>query len=76
MDETLAQHLSPSVLVNGRSVAFFPDETVADLVRRLGFDGGGIAVAQNAEVLPRSMWKNTKLQEEDVFEILSPQAGG
>ena len=68
--------LSPSVLVNGQSIAIAAGETVSDLIARLGLVEKGIAVAKNAEVLPRSMWKNTVLHQKDVLEVLAPQAGG
>ena len=69
-------NLSPSVLVNGRSTAVSIEETVGDLIGRLGLDMKGIAVAHNAEVLPRSKWTSTVLHQDDVLEVLSPLAGG
>lgn len=64
------------VLVNGRPTPFASGETVSELIGRLGLSAKGTAVAQNAEVLPRSQWQSSMLQSEDVLEVLAPQAGG
>lgn len=76
MSEDTMKGSSRCVLVNGRSTPFTTGETVADLMSRLGLGAKGTAVAQNAEVLPRSMWHSSMLRGDDVFEVLAPQAGG
>ncbi|HUY06001.1 MAG TPA: sulfur carrier protein ThiS [Acidimicrobiales bacterium] len=65
-----------SVVVNGRKILSRSGESVEELIARLGFAGRGTAIARNSEILPRSSWKSTVVVDDDVFEVLAPQAGG
>ena len=49
-----------------------PGQTVAGLLARLGHPPGGpgIAVALNGEVVPRSAWPTTGLDDDDPLEVL------
>ncbi len=49
---------------------------VRELLDELGYDGRGIAVARNGEVVPRSLWATTLLTLDDVVEIVTAAAGG
>ena len=67
------------IVVNGddREV---PDRlTVAELVRELGAggaDGRGVAVAVEAQVVPRSEWDGVELSEGQRVEVLGAIQGG
>jgi sulfur carrier protein len=50
--------------------------SVRDLLDELGYDGRGIAVARNGEVVPRSLWVSTLLESDDAIEIVTAAAGG
>ena len=64
------------VTVNGQSTET-PAATVADLVAELAEGrGGGVAVALNGEVVPRSDWARAALRDEDSIEVLTAVAGG
>jgi len=64
------------IMVNGEWRALAPDATVADLVSLWCTAPGGIAVARNREVVPRSEWATTRLSAHDVVEIVTAAAGG
>jgi sulfur carrier protein len=49
---------------------------VRELLDELGYDGRGIAVARNGEVIPRSLWAATIIDLDDVVEIVTAAAGG
>jgi sulfur carrier protein len=67
-----------TVIVNGDPVQVDPDATVAGLLARLGHHTGrgGIAVALNGAVVPRSAWDSTPLAERDRLEVLGATQGG
>ncbi|RFD25940.1 thiamine biosynthesis protein ThiS [Mycobacterium uberis] len=54
------------VVVNERQVEVDEQTTVATLLKSLGFPTGGIAVAVDCSVLPRSSW-STKVSELSAF---------
>jgi len=68
--------LATDIMVNGEWRALAPDATVADLVSLWCTAPGGIAVARNREVVPRSEWATTRLSAHDVVEIVTAAAGG
>ena len=76
------------ITLNGAARAFTDGETVTDLVgevtgRRIAANGQaadgkrlGVAVARNADVVPRSQWATTALAPGDDFEIVTAMQGG
>ena len=66
-----------TLTVNGKTRAF-AGETIEELVATLGADPmrRGIAVAVNAEVVPRAAWARTKTNPGDRIEVVRPLAGG
>ena len=67
-----------TVIVNGRPAEVDPGQTVAGLLAALGHPAGGagIAVARNGEVVPRSAWPTTPLDDNDRLEVLGASQGG
>ena len=67
-----------TVIVNGQPAEVDPGQTVAGLLARLGHPPGGpgIAVALNGEVVPRSAWSTTALDDDDRLEVLGASQGG
>ena len=67
-----------TVIVNGEPVEVEAGQTVAGLLAGLGHGPGGpgIAVARNGEVVPRSAWAATGLDDHDRLEVLGASQGG
>ena len=65
-----------AVTVNGDERHLPPGSTVADLTAELPGSGRGTAVARNGEVVPRSQWSGTRLDNGDRVEILQAAQGG
>jgi sulfur carrier protein len=67
-----------TVIVNGQPAQVDLGQTVAGLLAGLGHPPGGpgIAVAVNGEVVPRSTWPTTTLDDNDRIEVLGASQGG
>lgn len=65
-----------TVTVNGDERTFDEGATVADLVAVVAPSPKGIAVAVNAEVVPRSAWAARPLVAHDRVELLTAAQGG
>jgi thiamine biosynthesis protein ThiS len=65
-----------TISVNGESRESKRGETVADLLRQLGLDGGRVAVERNLEILPRPKWTETQVEAGDRYEIVQFVGGG
>lgn len=65
-----------TVMVNGDERTFDEGATVADLVAVVAPSPKGIAVAVNAEVVPRSAWAASPLVVGDHVELLTAAQGG
>lgn len=50
--------------------------SVADVVPLVAADAGGVAVAVNGAVVPRSAWKSTSLTAGDRVEVVTAVQGG
>ena len=62
--------------VNGEARAFRDVGDVAALVAALGLDGRKVAVERNLEIVPRSLYGQTRLADGDRIEIVSFVGGG
>jgi sulfur carrier protein len=65
-----------TIEVNGRGCVVSAGTTVASVVARWCESPDGIAVARNGEVVPRSAWPSTDLNDHDHVEIVTAAAGG
>lgn len=67
-----------TVVVNGEAHQFAPGTTVRALLDALEVPGGanGVAVAVDAEVVPRGEWDTTTLDEGARVEVLRAIQGG
>lgn len=67
-----------NVQVNGERVALPDDATIASVLAhlQLGADARGIAVAVDAEVVPRGRWSAASLHEGASVEIVQAVQGG
>jgi sulfur carrier protein len=67
------------IVVNGELHEIPQGSTIADLVERSGVHGErhrGVAVAVDAEVVPRSAWGDTELSEGQKVELVAAMQGG
>jgi sulfur carrier protein len=66
------------ILLNGKRSDLRAGETVADALARLGLalDARGVAVAVDAEVVPRSSWESFVLGADVQVEVLTAMQGG
>jgi sulfur carrier protein len=64
------------ITVNGERRQVPEGTTLADLVRSLGADPTGCAVAANGEVVPRSDWSDRAVGVGDAVEVLTAVQGG
>ena len=67
------------IVVNGSARDVSAPLTVAELVRGLGAggpDGRGVAVAVDAQVVPRSQWAQVRVTDGQRVEVLGAIQGG
>jgi sulfur carrier protein len=66
------------VALNGRRAELPDGASVADAVEAAGAEGSGrgVAVAVDGEVVRRVEWAGTKLQSDQVVEVLHAVQGG
>jgi sulfur carrier protein len=66
------------VIVNGDPTELADGATVAALLQELDVEGGprGVAIAVDAEVVPRTEWERRALAEGEHVEILRAIQGG
>jgi sulfur carrier protein len=67
---------SASIFVNGEPAGVPPGSTVAQLLVQLEMAGKRVAVAINAEVIPRSAHAEVRVAAGDRVEILEAVGGG
>jgi sulfur carrier protein len=67
-----------NVTVNGEPLELPEGATVEDLLERAGTDARrrGVAVAIDAEVVPRSAWDETVLADGQAVELVAAMQGG
>jgi sulfur carrier protein len=67
-----------TIVLNGEAHELAPGTTVRGLLEALAVPGGarGVAVAVDAEVVPRAEWDTTELDEGARVEVLRAIQGG
>lgn len=65
-----------NLTVNGEARSFTGLSHVAALVAALGLDGRKVAVERNLEIVPRSAYEETALEDGDRIEIVHFIGGG
>ena len=64
------------VMVNGKARSVEAPASLAELVRTLGLEGKRIAIERNGEIVPKSRYAETPLQDGDRLEIVGAVGGG
>jgi len=73
----MASNLKMQISINGNLKSFDCSEmTVAYLVQTMNLTGKRIAIECNGEIVSRSHYENTHLNEGDVLEIVGAVGGG
>jgi sulfur carrier protein len=62
------------MILNGNPSSF--RGTIEQLLVHESISPRGVAVAINGEIISKSAWNTTSLQESDVIEIVTAAAGG
>ncbi len=65
-----------TVTVNGKPREIEDETDLAGLLQSLEVDGRGVAVARNAEIVPREAYATVTLREGDSIEIVRMVGGG
>jgi sulfur carrier protein len=73
----MSETIVATIMVNGATQPWC-DQSVAELVAGFGAAGakGGVAVAVNAEIVPRGSWANRRVRAGDRVEIVRIVRGG
>ena len=62
--------------INGKKREIRESKTLADLVKELGIQSPNFAMALNQQVVPRSKYDSTSINENDKVEIVHAVGGG
>lgn len=65
-----------NLFINGESRQFPASLSVAGLVESLDLQGKRVAIERNGEIVPRSQYPETKLDDGDRLEIVVAVGGG
>ena len=64
------------LIINGKEREVHSSKTVTELVQELKIDAPNIAVALNCQVIPKSQYPETLINEGDQIEIVHAVGGG
>lgn len=64
------------ITLNGEPTPLNNVQTVADLIRHMGWEGKRIAVERNGEIVPKSQHARQALADGDEIEIVVAVGGG
>ncbi|MBC7202594.1 MAG: sulfur carrier protein ThiS [Pusillimonas sp.] len=64
------------ITLNGEPTPLNNVQTVADLIRHMGWEGKRIAVERNGEIVPKSQHARQALADGDEIEVVVAVGGG
>jgi len=64
------------ITVNGQPMESYEEKTLIQLLTDLRYDTAKIAVERNGEIISKSQYKTTILNEHDVLEVVTFVGGG
>ena len=76
MQVAVMQVAAMQVTINGEARQIGDVGTVAELLAQIGIDGTKVAVERNREIVPRSVYAQTPVEDGDRFEIVHFIGGG
>lgn len=65
-----------SVVINGKSIELENTSTVADLVKERQITGTMFVIEKNLEIVPKELYSETQIKENDKIEIVGFFGGG
>ena len=65
-----------NIFLNGEQTNLQPNMTVSDLLEKLGLQDKRLAVEINLDIIPRSEYQSTRLNQDDKVEIVQAIGGG
>jgi len=73
---TLSGEFFLELTINGEKRKINKSQNLADLVKELDIQAPNFAMALNQQVIPRSKYESTAIQENDQIEIVHAVGGG
>ncbi len=64
------------ISINGKNVENIAGKTVLEYLNESGYDIKRVAVERNGDILPKSRYESTVLQDGDSIEVVSFVGGG
>lgn len=64
------------IVINGENVENIAGKTVLEYLNESGYDIKRVAVERNGDILPKSQYESTVLQDGDSIEVVSFVGGG
>lgn len=64
------------IVINGKNVENIAGKTVLEYLNESGYDIKRVAVERNGDILPKSRYESTVLQDGDSIEVVSFVGGG
>lgn len=64
------------IQLNGEPISNYEQKTLQNLLTTLNYDLTKIAVEKNGEIIPKSQYDTTILNENDVIEVVTFVGGG
>lgn len=64
------------ITVNGEAHAAIAGKSIAEALAEMNFDSKRVAVEYNGDILPKSQYESTFLQDGDALEVVSFVGGG
>ncbi len=65
-----------NIIVNGKNVQIEDNMTISDIVKMQNLSTTMFAVEKNLEIIPKSEYKSTRLNDGDKIEIVKFVGGG
>lgn len=65
-----------TVSINGESREIPDGLSVLQLLEHLSINSGRVAIERNRDILPRAQWPETRVQQNDSYEIVHFVGGG
>ena len=62
--------------VNGQALQVNAPMTAAQLIEHLDLSGKRVALERNGEIVPKSLFKQQRLEDGDLLEIVAAVGGG
>ena len=75
-DNTSVDGMTVEIVLNGAPRAVPAQHTLQDLIEALALGKQALALAVNRSVVPRQMWPQRVLQEQDQVDIVRVIGGG